>query len=102
MVRTAYAIAISSLFCVFMGCNSGPSIETHSYKLHRRSTEEPIIQAILADQQSKYSKSAFAETVSEYGGTLKVIEVTPDGVAIVRTTPKGHAAIERELKKIEK
>lgn len=94
MIRTRSAMAILLLFLT--GCSSSLQFESRAYSLQHRATEEPLIAAVLHDEIAR-DPERMATAIEARGGTLKMIEITSDNTAIVRTTPHGHAAIRKAL-----
>ncbi|CAN5172869.1 hypothetical protein BH11PLA2_BH11PLA2_48890 [soil metagenome] len=83
------------------GCATVSPIETRTYALHRRTTEEPLIAAVVNDELEKADENLLSAAVKDASGQLMNFEITPDNVAIVRTTSRGHDAIRKALKDLE-
>ena len=92
MIRFGCVSALLAAALALNGCSSTPRLETRSYQLQRRATEEPLIKGVLNDELADIGKA-----VERQGGRVEALEITPDDTAIVRATPRAHDAIRKAL-----
>jgi len=97
MIRFVCASALFAAALVLNGCSSTPQLQTRSYQLQRPATEEALIKSALDDEFARVKPEDMGAVVEKNGGTVKALQITPDNTAIVRTTPRTHAAIRKAL-----
>ena len=102
MLRSLLMIAVLMTVFYSAGCAAHPKLETRSYLLQQRKTEESLIKSVLDDQFARIGPDKLVATVNSYSGTMEVLNITQDNVAVVRTTPQGHAAIRKALEELRK
>lgn len=97
MIRRTWCAAILGAVVFAVGCSSRPHWETRSYPLQRRATEEPLIKSVLDDELARLGPDKISAANKGYGGKVDILNITPDNVAVVRTTAQGHTAIQKAL-----
>jgi hypothetical protein len=97
MICSTWFAAILGAVMFAVGCSSGTRWETHSYPLQQRATEEPLIKSVINDELARLEPDKIREANKGYGAKVDLLNITPENVAVVRTTAEGHAAIRKAL-----
>jgi hypothetical protein len=75
---------LAALAFVVTGCHSD-EISTRAYKLDRPQTDAALVNSVLDEEWNRHS-------------VMSDSRVTDEGYAVVKTTPRGHSAIQAKLR----